>query len=1045
MEPVAIIGMSGRFPGANDISQFWSNLCNGVESISSFSPDELVHQGIAPALIGNPNYVNARGVLDGIEMFDARLFGYSPRSAEQLDPQQRVFLECAWEALEHAGYDPDRYQSPIAVFAGCSSNGYVAHLSAHIVDGRPLDSFEVTLGNEKDSLSLRAAYKLNLCGPAITVQTLCSTSLVAVALACRSLKDGDCSMALAGGVSINVPHRTGYLYEAGAPASPDGHCRTFDESAAGTVPGSGAGVVVLKRLSLAIEERDQIEAVILSTAIGNDGANRIGFTAPGPAGQARNFAAALTAADVLPEEISFIECHGTGTRLGDPIEVDGLAQVFGRQRGRPKWCALGAVKTNIGHLDSAAGIAGLIKTALALKHQRIPPTLHFRNPHPDIDLDSTPFFVNVQLQDWTRGGTPRLAAVASFGMGGTNAHAIVSEAPPPAEASEGRSSELVVLSAATSTALDRTASDLSKYFAALNPVDFSDAAFTLQVGRREQKYRRILQCKDPIDAARALAMPRTSEDSSAVQSKQRPVAFLLPGQGAQHVGMAQELLATEPAFRRAFERCATSVAERHGLDLRDLIFRTPSTGAEHQLRQTTIAQPALFAIEFALASLWLEWEAQPVALLGHSLGEIVAACIAEVMSLDDALEMVVHRGRLMQSCEPGAMTAVSLSSLEILGLLGAELELAAVNARGSTTVAGSFEAMETFEGTLRSRGIAHRRLETSHAFHSRMMEPAVDHFGEIVAKLELRSPKIPIVSNVTGTWLTPEQAKSPNYWAEQLRRPVRFADGLSLLARELDPMYLEVGPGNVLSGLARKELGGDQVIVSSLPHSQAKQSAHDHLWAAAGRMWLAGQQINWERARSHEGRRRLHLPTYPFERQRYWIDAPRASVSPSEALPSLTQPVAVGGAEPSQSSEGSQAAAVEALAGVVGELIERESSADSAHVPSSDGLEEMVTATWKACLGVSEVSRDSDVFELGGDSLVLIQIAARVRQALGRDIPMRVFFSATTISQLTTAIRAHQEVDTSDMSNIAALLDRVEHLSDAEVDSALTFGARRAV
>ena len=893
MESIAIIGMSGRFPGAGDVPAFWENLKNGVESITQFSDAELELRTPAPE---GQREVRARGVLEGSEMFDAAFFNIHARDAEQTDPQQRVFLECAWEALENAGYDPEKYPGLVGVWAGASLNSYllynlcadrdfIARLVGDYQQSGPADF----LGNAQDFLATRVSYKLNLRGPSMTVQTACSTSLVAVAQACNALLGYQTDMALAGGVSISFPQRRAYAYQEGGMASADGHTRTFDADAAGTVFSSGAGIVVLKRLSDAQADGDHIVAVIKGAAVNNDGSGKVSYTAPSIGGQAKAIQMAQALADVRPETISYVEAHGTATPLGDPIELAGLTQAFraGGATGN-QFCALGSLKTNVGHLETASGVAALIKTALALEHGLIPPSLHFSAPNPKLDLANSPFYVNTRLLPWPASDTPRRAGVSSFGVGGTNAHAVLEEPPAAApSAPSAREYQLFVLSAKTDTALDTATDNLVRHFRAESTLDAADAGWTLQIGRRAWPHRRIVVARDLQDAAAALA----GRDARRVFTRAEmlegtPVAFLFPGQGSQAVNMGAGLYRSEPVFRAELDRCAEIL--RPWFDLHDAIY--PSQGSDPCLDQTEFTQPSLFAFGYALARLWISWGVQPAAMLGHSVGEYVAACLAGIFSLEDALRLVAERARLVQAQPTGAMLAVRLSETELTPLLAnVGLEIAAVNAPSLCVVSGPDLQVSTFEKELDGRRIAARRLKTSHAFHSAMVAPVVEPFAALVRGVKLHTPTIPLVSNVTGRWITDAEATDPMYWAGHLREPVRFADGVGeLLINEANYLLLETGPGQTLAPLARQHpAASGKTILSSL---REEHDDSETVLITFGRLWLEGVGVDWAALHTGETRRRVALPTYPFERKRYWIEAPSnhgRNGSPSQSLNSL--------------------------------------------------------------------------------------------------------------------------------------------------------------
>ena len=859
---IAIIGMACRFPGAPTIEAFWQNLTAGIESIQQLPNDK-------PDL---PGYVPAAALIDAPDQLDAGFFGFTPREAAVTDPQHRVFLECAWEALERAGYDP-RSAGRVGVYAGAGQNSYIWNLLSNPGTMQALGTFAATVATDKDFLTTRTSYKLSLDGPSVTVQTACSTSLVAVHLACRALADGECDMALAGGVSIRNLSREGYLFEEGGILSPDGHCRAFDAQAHGTVGGDGAGVVVLKRLADALADGDTIDAVIKGTAINNDGALKVGFTAPSIEGQAEVVAAALRKAGVDPATISYVEAHGTGTPLGDPIEVAALTQAFAPHERRS--CALGSVKTNIGHLDTAAGVAGLIKTALALKHRLIPPSLHFTAPNPAIDFAGSPFYVNAALTPWTSQHGPRRAGVSSFGIGGTNAHAVLEEAPEIEPATSPSGWQVLPLSARSGPALEQMAANLADHLGEhpdLDPADLADVGHTLRVGRRAFDHRRIVLCRELSEARAALATSDPQSVWSAVRAGDAPtVAFLLPGQGAQEIDMGLDLYHgpnAQPVFRAGIDRAAEALEPELGLDLRRLLYPPPEERREAaaKLDRTRFTQPALFAVEHALAQLWRSLGIEPAALLGHSVGEFVAACLAGVLTWEDALALVALRGRLVDELPPGAMLSIPLPAEEVAQLLPGEVSIAAINAVDRTVISGPVDAIgkleEQMARRLADRGLEVRRLATSHAFHSAMMEPAVAALTQAAARIDLRPPQIPYLSNVTGTWIRADEATDPAYWGRHLRQPVRFADGLRTLLAAGSGALLEAGPGETLGRLARR--AGATRVLPSLAGAAFLRTV--------GRLWLAGVPVDWPRLFPTAGRRRIPLPTYPFERHRYWTE-----------------------------------------------------------------------------------------------------------------------------------------------------------------------------
>ncbi|HSF43790.1 MAG TPA: amino acid adenylation domain-containing protein [Thermoanaerobaculia bacterium] len=1032
---IAIVGLSGRFPGAADVEQLWANLCAGVSSIVRFSDEELAAAGVDPALRRDPRYVPAGGALDGVELFDAEFFGYSPREAEILNPQHRIFLECSWEALEDAGYDSRRVPGPVGMFAGLGFNTYLHQVFTGL-DRKRGSAQHLLLGNDKDFLPTRVSYKLDLKGPSMAVQTACSSSLVAVHLACQNLLLGACDMALAGGVSIALPQRAGYLYEEGGINSPDGCCRAFDAEARGTVRGSGVGIVVLKRLEDALAHGDTIRAVIRGSAVNNDGGSgKAGYTAPSVAGQAEVVTMALAAAGVDPATVSYVEAHGTGTILGDPIEIEALAQAFRRGGTRERSCALGSVKSNLGHLDAAAGVTGLIKATLALQHGVLPPSLGFTRPNPQIDFAAGPFHVQTELADWERGSSPRRAGVSSLGIGGTNAHAVLEEAPEAEPSGPSRPLQLLLLSARTAGDLDEATARLAAWLERHPEVPLADVAHTLRVGRHPFEHRRMLVCASREDALAALA----SRDPERLLSRRResdpPVlAWLLPGQGSQHPGMGRDLYETEPVFRREIDAYAGILAPRLGRDLREILFSSPG----EEIAETRFAQPALFAVEHALARLWLSWDLRPQALLGHSLGEYVAACLAGVLSVDDALALVAARGELMQELPAGAMLSVDLPEAETLAEIAAApgLSLAAVNGPGQCVVSGPAAEIAALSERLARLSVPCRRLHTSHAFHSGMMEPVLDRFAGIVSRVELRPPSLPYISNLTGTWVTAAEATDPLYWARHLREPVRFGDGVSHLLAELPPgsVLLEAGPGKALGRLVRGRAAG-RTVLASMPHPGSPESGVAALLDTVGRLWLAGVEIDWKAFQGEERRRRIPLPTYPFKRQRFWIEAPRqnlaAGPAPGEAVrlrnpenaevlrrllaeePDLRALLPLPAEAGTAPEPGVPAAPSEPASGH-----RRPELATPYQEPQSE-LERRLAKIWEDLLGIDPVGVHDDFFELGGHSLLATRLLSRIREDLGRELPLETIFTAPTVSRLSAHLAASGEPPATQLSPIS--------------------------
>lgn len=889
---VAIIGMAGRFPGAPDTRAFWQNLRSGIASVCHYDDAELRAFGVAEELLQRPDYVKARGRLGSPFDFDAAFFNYSAREAELMDPQHRLFLECAHEALEDAGYDPFRHPGAIGVYGGTGDTTYLHHILSQARDiASAARETQVFFGNYRDFMPTRVSYKLNLRGPAVGVQTACSTSLVAVITAAQALVGGHCDLALAGGAAVRTPH--GYLYEPGGILSPDGHCRAFDQRAQGTVIGDGAAIVVLKRLEDAVADRDNIYAVLRGYGLNNDGSDKAGYTAPGVAGQSRAISAALDMAGGAVEDITYVEAHGTGTAVGDPVELSALTQAFRQRTARKQFCAIGSVKTNVGHLDAAAGITGLIKTALALQHGELPPSLHFEAPNPAIDFGNSPFFVQQRLTPWPRGPRPRRAGVSSFGIGGTNAHVIIEEAPAAAEpAVPARPYQLLVFSARTPAALQESCRRTADFLRERTDVALADAAFTLQVGRREHPERWFTVCRDGAELATRLPLPATPRVATGAAPA---VTFLLSGQGSQYVGMGRALYEREPSFKKSVDLCCDYLRPLLPADpLRLLYPDGPQDPLQSErLQKTCFAQPLLFVVEYATAQLLSEWGLRPAALIGHSVGELVAAHLAGVFTLEDALAIVAARGRLMQAMPAGSMLAVDgteAEARELLAQCGAEerVAIAALNAPGVTVLSGPSDSISELQRAWEGQGRAARRLHTSHAFHSAMMDACLPEFRACLAKVRFREPKLPFISNLTGDWARAEEVSTAEYWVRHLRDTVRFSVGVRCLLAAPERVFVEIGPGDALLKLTARHLGEAEReragrLVPTLAHAREQRDAQEFILQALGKLWQLGAPVDWAAFQKGQPGRRRPLPGYPFERRRHLFVAPRSGAPASRA------------------------------------------------------------------------------------------------------------------------------------------------------------------
>ena len=885
---IAVVGMAGRFPGAANIEEFWDNLLAGRETTKRFTAEDLTASNLPTELLNNPCYVPVRGVLDAVHAFDAAFFSYTPREAELLDPQQRVFLECAWSALEDAGYDPRRCGEGTGVFATTNQNTYLLFHLLNSVEALT-NVHGLAMHGDKDFIATRVSHKLNLKGPSYTLQCACSSSLVCIHAACQSLLAMECDMALAGGASVVFP-QAGYMYQEGGVYSPDGHCRAFDAKAAGTFGSDGSAVVVLKRLEDALRDRDHIYATILGSAINNDGTDKPSYAAPSVDGQVRVIAEALAVADVEPDSVGYIETHGTGTPLGDPIEISALTRAYRSASPRPAGCAIGSLKPNMGHLDHAAGVASFIKAALVVQRGLVPPSLNFETPNPQIDFGPS-LRVNTQLMPWSEPAGPRRAGVSSFGFGGTNAHVIVEEPPRPPVENAAEDWHILPLSGQTPTALERSAGRLSDWLALHEDTPLRSVARVLQTGRAELPKRACVLARTHADAHAALIGKGGKVIYGATSGSTPPVCFMFPGQGAQRVGMARDLYRRERVVRDVID-AGTKLLPDIGDEIRRLIVELPDDDAAAQvaLARTKHAQPAMFLVEYALAQLWRDYGVTPSAAIGHSLGEWVCATLAGVFEFSDALRLVALRGRLMDALPAGAMVAVSAPLDDVVSFIRDGISLAAENAVQECVLSGDFESIAALEAALTSRRIDFRRLRTSHAFHSAMMTPMTAELARAVEKTSRSAPQMPFFSNVTGTWITAAQATDPAYWSEHVCRPVLFAKGLAAID-EQSPVYVEVGPGHVLTGLARSLLASAKRVV--VPSLRRARDAHDDrhaMLSAAATLWAHGVPLCWDAIADNRNAYRASLPSYPFERVAYFVPPRRLDAAMPEADSPMRQP-----------------------------------------------------------------------------------------------------------------------------------------------------------
>ena len=977
---IAVIGMAGRFPGARTISAFWENLRDGTESIATLSAEALSAAGIGDDVLGNPAYVRRAPILDGVDEFDADFFGFSPQSARMTDPQHRLFLQCAWHALEDAGCDPAVFDGSIGVYGSSAASGYLGYnllshrnLSTIMGQGANMDLISLSFQNDKDFLATRVSHQFNLRGPSLAVQTACSSSLVAVHLACQSLLNRECDVALAGGVSVRIPHHVGYWYELGSIVSAVGHCRPFDVRADGTVFGSGVGIVVLKPLQAALDDGDHIHAVLRGSAINNDGSMKLGFAAPSAAAQADVIAEAHVVADIDSSTVSYVETHGTGTPLGDPIEIEALRTAFGASDARRSGpCVLGSVKSNIGHLEVASGVAGLIKTILCLQKRAIPATLHYTSPNPELYLDSGPFTVQTEYGPWEADGVLR-AGVSSFGVGGTNAHVVVEEAPQAPLHEVVAGPQVLLLSTQTAEGLAQLRAELATELAGPAAPDLADVAFTLS-SRRTETVRLAAVVTDREQAVQVLSASEhdsvyVTEAAAEVPAGADPdsrVVFLFPGQGAQYPGMARGLYESEPVFTEHFDSCAAGFREHLGIDLRAEVLG----GQAATLARTDHAQPALFTVEYALAKLVESYGVHASAMAGHSIGEYVAATLAGVFDLPTAIAAVSARARLMHAAPSGAMVAVALGAAEIDGYLSPGLDIAAINDPGNCVVAGPEEAVLELVDRLAEEGLPLRRMRTSHAFHSSAMDSVLPEFEGVLTGLTLRRPHTRLLSNITGTWMTSGEATDPARWARQIRATVRFSDGLDAVLADAHRVLVEVGPGgSLMASAGRQSRWSDgHHAVRLMRHQAQDRDDRDAFLLALGQLWSVGVDADWCRL-TGDRPARVTLPGYPFAPQKHWVDA---KVDHRTDEPDLPAPTGTAAADPATNGTGGS---------------------------PQEQVEATLQRIWSEALGVASVDRNANFFELGGDSVTAIGIATRLTKE-GLDLAPQDLFENQSVAAL---------------------------------------------
>lgn len=972
-QDVAVIGLAGRFPGADTIEEFWEVLKQGKETIRFFTTAEL-DASIPDTVKNSPDYIAARGIITDADKFDASFFELNTRLAELMDPQQRIFLEIAWEVLEKTGHLPQRYKGSTGVYAGTGNNTYyINNVFAHAELVNQVGAFQVMTVNEKDYVSSRTAFQLNLKGPAVSVYSACSTSLLAVAQAVEAIRKGQCDIAIAGGASVTSPINSGHLYQEGGMLSANGHCRSFDADASGTVFSDGAGVVLLKSLKAARADGDTIYAVIKGVGCNNDGGGKASFSSPSSEGQANAIAMAIHDAGFDPATIGYVETHGTATPIGDPIEIEGLRLAFGEQ-AKAQGCAIGSVKSNIGHLTAAAGIAGLIKTVLALHNRQIPPSLGCTSPNPNIDFKNTPFYVNTQLCDWAS-ETIRRAGISSFGVGGTNVHLVLEEFENEAPVSSGgRPLQLVTWSAKSEPSLRGYASKLALFLQGNDDTCLADIGYTLQTTRPDFNYRAFALAHNNTVLAGKLMTGMPPSQMNMLKEAPAEVVFMFPGQGSQYVNMGRELYQNEPVYREAIDECAEILLPYTAIDIRKIIFPGDTEAdAEEKLQNTRYTQPAIFITEYALAKLWMSWGITPSVFCGHSIGEFVAAYFAGIFTLPEALKLVALRGRMISEQPAGSMLAVRTNAETVAELMPGTLSIAAINSGKLCVVSGGHEEIARFSALLADRQIPARILRTSHAFHSWMMDPVIEEFEKIVQQVKLNIPRKPVISTLTGTWLTGSQATDPRYWSAHVRSTVLFAAATETILEQGNVVVLEAGAGNALATLVKQQAQKRNItVITSIDNTGADTTEYASMLKALGQLWMHGLQPDWAAFYSKQKRIRLnHLPTYSFDKRTCWLlpAAPAVSVVPAV-----------------QKMQDSPAGAPvfitrkESLVGRIMEILTNASGIDTANMPAN-----------------------STFLEMGMDSLLMTQIALSLKTEFSVPLTFRQLFRELS----TPALLAH--------------------------------------
>lgn len=1076
-QAIAIVGLSCRFPKAENADVFWNSILRGEELISFFDKKDLLEKGVKQSLVDDPMYVRAGGSLDGHDLFDAKFFGLLPREAEVLDPQQRKFLECCCEAWEDAGYSSEYYSGSVGVFGGITMNTYLLEYVAKNESlMKVLGHLQLMIGNDKDFVTTRVSHQLNLTGPSYAVQSACSSSLVAIHVACSSLLNGECDMALSGGSSIRYPHAEGYMYYVGGTSSPDGHCRAFDKNAAGSVVGNGAGVLVLKRYEDAIRDKDHIYSIILGSATGNDGSDKPAYSTPSARGQARVISNALAMADVDATTIGYVEAHGTGTYIGDPIEISALRQAYQEHQADPNdkyYCVLGSVKPNIGHLDAAAGVSGMIKVIKMLQNKKIPPLVNFHEINPKMEIENGPFKFLNKAEEWkSMHGQPLRAGISSIGLGGANAHVILQEPPLQTESIKTQNAQVIPVSARTLNSFDKYVFNLEKYLDEHPDVNLTDFAFTMQVGRRAFEYREAFVASSVSELSAMLKTPRQKPVKVDCQ-KQPDIIFMFPGQGAQYPGMAKAMYKNNYTFQKALDSCFELINPLVGMDLRDVIFNSDTSNTD--LNQTLCTQPILFAIEYALAQCWLSLDVKPKYLIGHSIGEFVAGCIAEVFTLKDAVSIIVERARLASNLPEGDMLAVVGIIDEVNAYLKQypSISIAVRNSANRFVLSGDKENINSLKKKLEKARISSQPLMTSHAFHSQMFDKIVKQLEEKISVFKLNPPKIPLISNKTGDLMSEEMACDPNYWAAHIRNHVDFFGGLKTLGKINErAIFLEVGPGAGLTTLGKEILEEPHHCISSLGNSKSKQSEDQHYYQAIKHLWEKNIRINW--LRLHENKpARLSLPTYPYELQRYMLNKPiQEKTMPDNNINSswkqaaqefldilgnrsLSITISPTGniVDKSYSTQDVQQHMISTQQTTCNQDIPQKKACSSvvanAYANSQNqikpigNIKHTMRQLWVELLGVemNEITDESNISELGAHSLILTQLLTRIQQTFQVSCSIEDILNNPTLSEITSLVIARQSTNEDKPKRTASSHSGTSKPADVDIDEILSIAS----